>query len=401
MAFAPFLTRLYGPEAFGVQGVFITLSSILATVAALCYPTAIVLPKSDDDARGLAKLSVYLAFAISIITTLLLWLFGQQLLILINSEVIFDFIYLIPIFMLFSVFSAVLGQWLIRKNAFKVSAVTSVWQSFLINSIKAGFGFVAPSAAVLVITSTAGNLLQAYLLFSGLARKGNDIYKKSNTTKIPALLVLAKQYGDFALLRSPQVFLNAVSHSLPIVLLATYYGPIAVGYYTITNSVLGMPTVLIGASVMQVFYPKANETYQNGESISALIIKTTLSMAAVGAVPFMVVILFGPFLFKYFFGSEWLTAGIYAQWLASWFFLGYVSRPAIAAIPVLRLQKGFFFYEIFSTASKAGAIILGYYFFKSDVVAIALFSIAGCFAYLYLIAWVALSANRKIYIESL
>jgi len=66
MAFSPAITRLYGPEAFGLLGTFTATLAIVTPIAALTYPIAIVLPKKDDDARGIAKLSVLLAFFISL-----------------------------------------------------------------------------------------------------------------------------------------------------------------------------------------------------------------------------------------------------------------------------------------------------------------------------------------------
>jgi O-antigen/teichoic acid export membrane protein len=47
MAFAPLITRLYGPEAFGLLGTFVAILGIVTPLAALTYPIAIVLPKSD------------------------------------------------------------------------------------------------------------------------------------------------------------------------------------------------------------------------------------------------------------------------------------------------------------------------------------------------------------------
>ncbi len=52
MAFSPLITRLYGPEAFGLQGVFTSVAGLLIVVAAMGYPTAIVLPRHDADALG-------------------------------------------------------------------------------------------------------------------------------------------------------------------------------------------------------------------------------------------------------------------------------------------------------------------------------------------------------------
>ena len=45
MAFAPIITRIYGPEAFGLLGTFMAILAVLTPVAALTYPIAIVLPR--------------------------------------------------------------------------------------------------------------------------------------------------------------------------------------------------------------------------------------------------------------------------------------------------------------------------------------------------------------------
>ena len=52
-AFSPIITRLYGPEAFGIQGVFLSLVAILSPAIALSYPMAIIEENSDENARRL------------------------------------------------------------------------------------------------------------------------------------------------------------------------------------------------------------------------------------------------------------------------------------------------------------------------------------------------------------
>lgn len=399
MAFTPLVTRLYGAEVFGTQGVFMSLAGALTMIAALTYPMAIILPKGDGSARSLTKLSVYVGIVLSLISALLFLLFGPALLRAINSESIEKYILLLPLFMLFSVFSDVLSQWLIRKQAFKICAQSSLYQAIGLNSIKIGAAFITPSAASLIIANTVGKLLQAGLLLLGFQQ-----YKRKNKTKEekrvdtladPSIFETAKTYQDFPLLRAPQVFINTISQILPIMMLASFFGPIAVGYYALANSVLGLPSGLIGASVMQVFYPRANEAHQKGESLEKLIIKTTLGMALAGFIPFLIIILFGPYLFELIFGQGWGAAGTYAQWLSAWLFFAYISRPTIAAIPVLGIQKGFLVYEIFSTAAKFIAIYVGYYIFNSDTYSIALFSISGTISYAYLIVATCISARSK------
>ncbi len=145
---------------------------------------------------------------------------------------------------------------------------------------------------------------------------------------------------------------------------------------------------------MQVFYPRINEAIHRGEDAKSLIIRATVGLALSGAVPFLIVILAGPTLFGFVFGNEWTVAGTYAQWLSIWIFFQYINKPAVAAIPALRIQQGLLIYELFSTGTKVLALYLGYIYFKSDVIAIALFSLLGAIAYMWLILWVIFHSGK-------
>jgi O-antigen/teichoic acid export membrane protein len=395
MAFAPIITRLYGPEIFGLQGIFMSVVGLLVTVAAFNYPIAIVLPKLDADALGLARLSIMIAIVMALLVTLTLYVFGTDLLQLINAEAITDFIYLIPIAMLLSVLGSVLGQWLIRKKAFAFSAKYGVFTSLILNSSKAILGIFYPSAMVLIVTNTVGGFVGTGLTWLHWRKQSANHESVPATAPSATLRQLAIRHRDFPLLRTPQTLINALSQSMPILLLAGYFGASASGQYAIAIVVLGMPSGLIGGSVMSVFYPRINEAIRNGENARNLIIKATIGMAATGAIPFLIVIATGPFLFEFVFGEQWKTAGIYAQWLAPWLFFQYVNKPAVSAIPALRLQGGLLAYEIFSTGTKVLALWLGFFIFKSDIAAIALFSIFGVIAYVWLILWVINRSGKE------
>ena len=386
MAFAPVTTRLYGPEAYGVQGVFLSVAGIAATVAALTFPIAIVLPKSDMDARGLVKLSLFVSAGMSTLVALLLFFFGRPLLALLNAESIVGLAWLIPVYMLFSVLNDTAGQWLIRRKAFRLSARISVSQALLAGGSKIGIGAILPSAKALIVINNLALVLHAAMIAIGLRRRPlpPESRKTRQAARRPNLWSLAKRHRDFPMLRAPQVLLNSASRNLPSMMLAAFFGPAAVGFYAIANTVLGIPTALIGGAVGQVFYPRINEAAQTGEPVRKLILKATLGLAAVGIVPYATIIVAGPWLFALVFGGDWATAGTYARWLS----LQYLNRPAVAAVPVLELQGGLLLYEVFSTGSKIAALALGHFVWKSDIAAIALFSIAGVAAYAFLILWV-------------
>src|SRR5690625_3195626 len=63
----PIITRLYGPEAYGILGTFNSFVNIIVPIAALTYPIAIVLPKSQVEALGIIRLSTFVTSGFSIL----------------------------------------------------------------------------------------------------------------------------------------------------------------------------------------------------------------------------------------------------------------------------------------------------------------------------------------------
>src|SRR5699024_1580131 len=112
------------------------------------------------------------------------------------------------------------------------------------------------------------------------------------TNKKISLNYLARKYKDFPLYRANQEFINSISQRLPDLLLAIYFGPASVGFYTIGKSVLGMPSQLIGKSVGDVFYPHVSEAVNKGENPTYLIKRATLLLSIIGIVPFGLVVAF-------------------------------------------------------------------------------------------------------------
>lgn len=387
MAFSPIITRLYGPEAFGLQGVFVSLVTLLALVVPLGYQIAIVLPKRDGDAIRLIQLTMIIACSMSAVTLAALLLFGMEALQLLNAEGLGALAYLIPFATLVSVSSGVLGQWLIRKGAFRLSAKYQVVSSIVVASTKTVAGSIHPSAVTLILTNTVGSLAGVVMTLRAWRRHsaGEPSYDSTASTSLPDL---AREYRDFPLLRAPQTIINAFSHSLPTLLLSSFFGPTAAGQYVLAMSVLVAPAALIGGSVSSVFFPHITRAIANGENARRSIARATFSMAVVGAAPFLILAAVGSTLFSIVFGANWEDAGLYAQLLAPWVFLQFLNRPAVVAIPALRIQGGLLIYELFSTGTKIFALWLGFSYFESATMAVALFSAFGCAAYIWLILWV-------------
>ena len=378
MALSPIITRLYGPEAFGLLGTFIATLGVVTPIAALAYPIAIVLPKSDDDAKGLAKLSFRIALVIALAFSLILLIAGNQIATVLGMQAIASFMLLIPLAMFFSALQQIMQQWLIRKKQFKVTARIAVSQSLIINSSKIGVGWFWPIGSALIVLATLGNMLYAVQLWFGAKKwADNDGRIDSPAIHEVSLKSLAYKYRDFPYYRAPQIFINALSQSLPVLMLASFFGPASAGFYTIGRTVLGMPSMLLGKAVADVFYPKIAESANRNENLYSPIFKATLALAGIGAIPYGLVFLFGPWLFSLVFGEEWRVAGEYARWLAAWSYFGFMNRPSAAALAVLNMQGFFLIYEVASLIIRAASLYIGFVILNDDLQAVILFSISG------------------------
>lgn len=394
MILSPIITRLYGPEAYGLMGTFTAIISIITPVAALTFPIAIVLPKHDREAKGLIQLSVLASIALSIIIGLFLLVFHQPIISLFNLEDIADYLYLIPLVVLCAGFLQVIEQWLIRTRQFGISAKVTFLQAIIVNGGKVGVGFFNPVASVLIMFSAITEGLKAILMLF-LTRKLNSklIFRSIGKEKI-SIKYLVNKYKDFPLYRAPEVSLNALSGSLPILLLTFFFGPASAGFYSIGKTVLNIPSQLIGKSVGDVFYPRISEAANKGENLTHLIRKATLALGAVGFIPYGIVIIFGPWLFGIVFGEEWVTAGEYARWIALWSFFGFMNQPSVKALPVLSAQSFQLKYTIFMLITRVLVLALGFYVFSSDVIAVALFGVSGAILNLGLIL-ITINLSKK------
>lgn len=388
---APILTRLYDPAAFGIFGIFTTVAGLLVPIAALSYPAAIVLPRNDLGARQVVRLAVLTAVLISGCTGVALVLAQDLMVRLFGTEELRLYLYLIPVFMLFSALMQVARQWRIRQRDFTVLATSNIAQAMVINTIQVAFGLFAPSASALISTQTFSHILHAgILVISRPSIKENaamDLVAPREQSPVPTIIATAREFRDFPMYRAPEQLANTASQSLPLVLLAAFFGPVVAGLYTICRTVLSLPTRLLGESVGAVFYPRITRSILDGTNPTQLLLKATILLAIVAAVPFAAVVLFGPSLFTFVFGSEWTVAGEFARWVAVWRYFDLLRQPAVQALPALKAQRWHLQFTLVTVGLRAAALSIGYLFYDSAHVSVALFSLVGAICSILLI-WI-------------
>ena len=378
LIFSVIITRLYGPDAFGLQNLFMSFVGFFEVIVALGYPNAIVLAKNDNVASIVIKISIIIGLAFTIFTSFIIFLFGDYFLKIFGAESLKEYLFLIPVCMIISVFGSVINQSIIRNQKFKFTAKIGVINTTIINLSKSIQGAINPSAKSLIMINIVGsmiNVLTTYVLWN---KRYPDI-KILNFNKLDfsKTMLIFKEYSDFATLVTPRNLINFFSLSLPIFLLSSYFNPSISGQYALAVSVIGLPFGLIGNGVSSVIYPKLNLMFTEGYYLDKFIKKITIIMILIGVIPFFVIFLYGDVLFNFIFGEKWGDAGKFAQLLAPLLFAYYINIPISSAAVVIRLNNITLFYEIINLITRVLSIYLGYYYFLNPIYSIFFLSASG------------------------
>ena len=395
LAFMPFLTRLYGPEAFGALAAFTSIINIITPLATLGYANAIVMPKTMQEANAVARLSLVSAAIVAPVVLIMVYIFKFQLAKMTGLEGQPNLLYLVPVSLLLVALLSVSNQVAIREGLFKAKSSSYVASNLIMNLGKLVAGYIAATGITLIIFLIISKLINYTILMIRVPKNGVFSIRQWIGTK--GIRKAAIENKEFAIYRLPQSMLNAAAVGLPVILLTNYYGSTAAGYYSLTTLILGAPVVLLGQSVGEVFYPKITHAIRENASNSLeLVIKATLALGGVAIIPFGVVMLFGPNLFAWAFGEQWKTAGEYAQWISPWLACVLATRGILAAFPILNLQSYLLIQEVFSIILRSFALIIGLKYYQSDLIAIALYSVVG----IILMLGLAIVGLRKLVKDS-
>lgn len=386
LAFTPFLTRLYGPEAFGAAATFAAIVNIITPLATLGYANAIVMPEDEEDAGAAARLSILCGLIMAPVALLLVHFGKPWLAVWTGLQRATWVLYLIPLSLVVSAFLSVANQAAIRQGLYGAKARAYVGSTLMTNLGKLAGGLLAPSGLLLILLTLMGSALNVVMQLLGVRRQGvlmvRNWFGRRGTRKA------ARAHRDFALYRMPQSVIRTASIGLPVIVLTAFFGSDSAGQYSITTLILGAPVVLLGDAVGEVFYPKITRAItSHASNAGELILKAMIALLAFGIVPFGTIMLFGNKILPALLGSEWGRAGEFSQWISAWMLAMLVSRPAVVAMPALRMQAALLGYEVIVTVVRFMAIYLGAWF-DSDHLGIVAFSLVNVFGYIILAIFV-------------
>ena len=385
IAISPILTRLYSPSEFGIFALYMSIASLLSVIATGRYELAIMLPKKKTDALNIVILSLVITITISIFAFLIVFFFNEEITILLENKNISNWLYFIPITVLFTGIYQSFNYWNSKQKQYKLIATTKVIQSTTTGTSNLSFGFAGYTFGGMILGGLFGQAISSFMLSRNFFKNDKNLFQKISKTRI---IALAKKYKKFPLINSLHAFINILKENAVNIFIGIKYSQTTLGYYFFMLRMMKLPAGLLGSSIAQVFYREATERYIKDKNIQSLILKLVIKLVLISLGPIFLFYFIAEELFSIIFGEEWRISGSYAKAISPYIFFHFIASP-LGMIPlVVNMQEKAFFWGFFESVLFMSVFGYGYFIYGDLLVSIYILSLIMGLYFIIYFSWI-------------
>jgi O-antigen/teichoic acid export membrane protein len=379
---APIITRIYLPEDMGILSIYVAVISIIIPLGTLKYSLTIPIPKNDGLATNIVFLCSAILTVLTLVTFIILFFFSEGLLTAFNISQLIPYWWFIPFGFLAIGFYEILTNWAIREKAYKQYSRTIFWQSFIgaITKISLGLLGIIPIGLIIgQIFNQAGGIITLIKAFSSKL--------KSNLKHVTVgrILFIMKRYSDYPKYRIPAQFMLAIATKAPLLFFAWHFSIEETGQLGLSFTMLAIPMSLFGSTTANAFFGEiAKLGIKNKVQIYKLTKSITKKLFLLSILPFLVLLLLGPWLFEVFFGTAWREAGVYSSILSVFLITQFIYSPiGNGVFNIFHKQTIVLLINAVRLILVGSVFFLTYYYDLSTNLSLGLYSICLSLFYLF------------------
>lgn len=333
---APVITRLYSPEQYGLFMLFMASIALLAPLGSLRYSAALPLPRHERSAVALLCACFMLLAGFVVLLAVLFSFWAEPLFGLLSARALVPYW---PLFLL-AVASAglyeILTNWSLRRKAFRTMVKAEVSQALLGSTFKIALAMAALQRIGLFVGHVIAQWT-ACLLLAASAWPAARRHLRRPVLRLSGRMVA--RYRAFPTYRLPSQLLLNFGQQAPLLFVSAIYGTAMAGQLGLALMALAIPLALIGQTTGQAYYAEiARIGPGNPQRIREISRGVMLRLLCLGAVPTVVLLASGPWLFPLVFGAKWHDAGVFASILAVYLLAQFVANPLGHALNVFDKQ---------------------------------------------------------------
>jgi O-antigen/teichoic acid export membrane protein len=377
------LSRIYTPEDFGVFGLYMSIVGITGIIATGKYEMAVLLPRQDKDALALLKLMAIISVAFSIFLLFPVVFLNRFICRLLGNDDISVWLYFIPLSTLLIGLFQGLKVYSNRFKEYKIITAANIVQSLTNSAGKLAIGPLIAGPAGLVVGSVLGEVAGA-ATFIGRFLKRHKM--KREIVEWGRTREMAKTYNLFPRFNMLQSVINNFSGSLPIFIFSSFFTPAITGFFTMGYSIVYRPVNMVATAFYQVLSQRIIDKRNQGIRLYPDIKRFLYSLLKLIIIPFLLVALFAPAIFRIALGQEWEEAGKYTQIIIPWFFTTCLTMPLSFIPDIFMRQKKAMILDLIKFILRGIALAIGVW--QKDVyLGLMLFSLASTIMIMYSLLW--------------
>lgn len=369
----PLLTRLYTPEAIGLQTLFMGCAGALGVAATCRYDLAVVLSDTEEVADDVAGLVLGIAVLVTAVIVLIVASAGEPLAALAGQSGTTGWLWMLAPMAAGTALTLLASAYAARSRCFVRIAQASVANQAAYAIAAVAIGLCSASVQGLAAAKLIGQwmgLIVILLAFGFAIRRALAHHDWSRIVRA------GRFYRQFLFYNAPYSLVGTVARDMPIFVFSAMSASAAAGFYGLTRTVLFAPTLLASGALSQVFFREA-VSLKGSPRLQELTISLLKFGLLTGAPLFAFCAVWGDVFFETLFGSDWRQAGIFAMIMAcaAWMALqtGWPERlfeVAMRQDVSFRVQV---VADIVTVAAVTVPLILG----AEIIVAVAAFTVAN------------------------
>lgn len=352
------MTRVFPAEAYGVNGIIMTSSTVVSSIGLLGLPIALARRQAGEEQARLLRASVQLAvllFLLCAVVAIAISFAHPQL-----GNGITNFVLLLfPLLVLTHSAQRISDALATARGTFKAQAVARITNSLTARGLALVMGLaIKPIAAMMLIGDAIGRVVHVTIA----TRQGGASDQFSGLQWRPdirSLKTVIRDYSRFATDANLASVLPVLTTLGIQTLIAIRLGTGSTGQYVLAQSILTLPVSLIAlASAPVIFHHMVRIADQATSELPHLLSRTMLAYLVVGAVCMLPFIVVGPELFAFVFGANWRPAGQVAALLALPQIMAFSLTGVIAIFRVTHQIRAWLGYELAGVAVVLGGLTL-------------------------------------------
>ncbi len=382
----PVKSRLYTDFDYAHLLVFVVVTNTITVFSSGRYDILIPSLKEDKDATNMVWLALSFlvsSFLVSFIILFICYHFGLW------YDYLEDSIYFVPVFIF--LLAHIVSMTIIRISTYilnrielyNVIATSRILTGILVAVFIIGFGFLNIEEG-LVFGTFLGTFLGGFIMCVRAFQKVNWTRPKFSEIK-----ALAIEHKDQFLFTSPNTFFVQFRENFVVTLIERYFGGTVLGSFSFARRLIKQPIILLGSAVGEVYIKKSSKLYNtNPEALRKNAKMLILGMLLISIPMILVLVLFGPQLFAFFFGEKWRFAGKIAYLLSPLIPALLATSPLSYIIVLTKKQRVFMFYGILTNIFIPAAFYVAMYFWPDVTVGFLTLSFAEVLVRIVSTVWI-------------